>query len=374
MAKRTKEVIEVEEGAIEDPAIMRLQDIVDQFPDADLTFLVYRFNDRGKQLFVTELNPDNFTVNHIKENYGGGKFRFYARVAGKTVKTGIFDIEGRAIVIDIIPPGRGNSQPLPGLQPALQPGGQASGVENQILILLERVTSRMDKLEENMKDGAKDKILETLLANMSNNSSGVEDRLLERLSTFKSLFSDNKSGPGSDIGQVFTAVKQVMEIANTAEGGNPWMSIIEKVIPTLQQAVTAYGAQAGRVQRQPGPSKVIPEGAPVDGQPAQPTPPLTGFQAIKSIIEPHIPSLITFAAAGHDTESVGNLILPYLPEQNKADIIAWFGSATWLNDLASIDQRIPAQGAWWNELKDTLLEFLTTEETTGEPEGEEISH
>lgn len=373
--KTTKENDDGELLSPENPMELQIVEALGEagIPPDDAIVWVYRYNDKGKTAFVDRFALLDFNVAYIGERYGGGKFRQFTKVGGKIMNNGVFDIEGAPILVVRSPVSQPTQTTPPGAQPAVQPGAQPNGTESQILIFLERVTSRMDKLEEKMTDGAKDKILEALIANMGNNSSGVEDRLIDRLAAFKNLLGGG-GGNNSDVGQVFTAVKQVMEIANSAEGGgSPWISIVEKVIPIFQQTVAAYATQRGK--RPVDPSKVIPPEEKTDqpsGKPVPPTPPLTGFQAIRSVIEPHIPSLITFASSGHDTEAVANLILPYLPDQNKGEVIEWFKSSGWLNDLATLDQRIPAQAAWWNELKDTLLEFLTTEESPGESEAEEV--
>lgn len=291
----------------------------------------YRMYERGRPKFLEMMVVGQFSLQSFRDAYGGGRYRYRAKKKDGKVKQGQFEIDGEPM---LQPPQR-TFQPMTGLS--------HSEAFAQIM-------SRVDKLEtqrsqHSMTEGLTEKLLLGFMAQKED----TDERIINKLSAYKTLFS----GGGSEgIGR--SLVDTIKELAPILAGGeiSPWMMMIDKLGPILEKvagSLTTTAVRPGQpVSRPPGPGPT-PLPGPVPNQGPDKFP-------VDTIVRPYIPMFLTAAGRDADPSPYVEIVMDQTPEDQKAGLLAWLQTNDWWPDLVKLDNRIGLQAAWWGELHGLLLD------------------
>jgi len=330
-------------------------------PGDNSKITLWRVNPQGRPSFLCSMSPVEFDLEAIKETFGGGQFRYSATSDSAVVKTGRFEIEGVAkgsqqtTTFKKFVPGKGVvyiskaeseelSQTLNENRYTPQP--RSEGNDLAIRMLLDEIKS----LKEEMR---------------SVPSKDSERDFLEKLQLYKSLFAQ-PSPTGDFAKQAIDLIKQGMEVANANEnGGSPWMMILDKALPTINEAIKAYGVTQAR---NPAITTPMVQQPAINSQ-QQPAQALTGFDAISKELIHHVPTFVRSASVGVDPAIFVDMVLPQIPALQIGSVVEWLESPNWFADLSKLHQMIPAQAGWWQGFHDGLLNELKNPEVEIEHEG-----
>ena len=188
MARPKREPEPPEEPVLEGPQEPdELEQAIAGLPRDHSVIALYRIPDQGKPRYVTKLAPDEFDLEQIKRQYGGGRFRYVATQEGIKVQQGHFEIEGEPV--------------LPGRVEQASHASEALGV----------LGAKLDRLAETLTarpSESQDKLLGILVAKLLADKGDSEEKLLEKLSTYKTLFGGG--GESSNFTMILEAIKQGM--------------------------------------------------------------------------------------------------------------------------------------------------------------------
>lgn len=307
---------------------------------------LYRVREEGgRPRFIAKLSPGEFDLELIKNAHGGGKFNYVAVRNGIEVGRGTFEIEGESIIFKK-PQTRGD-----GNEPPVEYASRDAALTTKLDEVIRTLTApRSSELTELVKV-----LLVSLVQSKSTSGEDVEGKMLERLITYKNLFTP--SGQGSDLNLVLGAVKEGLALGSGGEA-SPWMIFAEKFIPVLERSIDKVVEERKRV---------VPVSA------VRPSPPqLTGaspeFMVVAPMLRPYLPAMILSASHDGNPGAWADIIEPLIPSESKEKCRTWLQGETWFRDLCACDVRIQAQAAWWGELRELLLKGP---EAPREPETEE---
>jgi hypothetical protein len=331
-----------------------LDEVLAGLPSDDSTINLYRVNPTGRSAYIAEFNPREFSLEGVKNTYGGGKFKYVAKSNG-TIRQGTFEVDGD-------PKSGGN--PKIGYKryneqgklvftrsddpEAIQVGARNEQLQTQngnvpLMLLLEEIR----RLREEMKQPTQ-------------SPTTVKKEFLEELLVFKQLFGDDKKSPAEDLSKnVIDLIKQGIEVGQLAEnGGSPWMMILEKVLPTVQEAIKAFSVQQSRI-----PIRSI-QSPPLNAitTPAMPEVPLTGFESIADKLRAYLPTFVSAASNNADPDILVDLTFPQISEKDKDAVLRWLESEKWFSDLCTLHPIIQGQVAWWTDYRNSLLLALKNPE------------
>lgn len=331
---------------------------------------LFRLNPQGAPAFIGEIQPSDFSLEGIKNSYGGGKYKYIGKGNG-SVRQGFFTIDG-----DPIGPNRGQVKPI--YKRYINGKLVYSKPEDAELVInppqAERERTSSDPLMMMFLAELRD--LKTKLDHPVDTET-IKANFLKEMVIFKELFAAPvQQNPTADMSKmVVDLIKQGMEVATlTGEGGNasPWMMILDKVLPTVQDALKVVAIQQQRsVVRQP--QAIENQAMPSNGsQPPLSPVPLTGFDSIADKLRPYLPTFLSAASNGTDPAVLIDLTYPQIPPPEHSKIIAWLESTEWFSDLCKLHPIIVGQRAWWQEFRDGLMETIKNPEGIEDHETETI--
>lgn len=392
MAKRKMAEDEISLYDIEPDELDRA---IADLPSGESFITIYRVRPQGQghPLFVASYTPEEFSLEMIQQNHGGGKYNLWAKRGHEVIKKMRVEIEGEPKT-GTVPVGnaylrRVNAQGKPVFLTKREAEQEETttivkaGGDPLMILLIQEIKSLKDAIGGG---GAP--------------SGGFSRKdFLEELITYKQLFSSNPVGDQSNM--IATILQKGLEIgaraANGDVGGNSWVDTIRELIPVAQQALTSLASkqaieQSTRIHQPPQTVDMLREvnaavnnplknnnigdilpNMTVKQQPSQ----ASGFAAIAPMLAAYIPLILPLAARDQDPSSVIDIIDNNISEEQKPHIIGWLNSPSWFKDLCTLDPRIQLQSAWWNDLHDALLGQLTGvpgDLIPGNPEDDGTTH
>lgn len=305
----------------------------------------YRMYERGRPKFLEMMVPGQFGLQSFRDAYGGGRYRYRAKKKDGKVKLGEFEIDGE-----------------PMLQPPQRTFTPTTGLSHGEAFA--QIMARLDKLEtqrsqHSMTEGLTEKLLLGFLAQKED----TDERIINKLSAYKTLFS----GGGSEgIGR--SLVDTIKELAPILAGGeiSPWMMMIDKLGPILEKVagnLTTTTVRPGAAVSRPPSPELAPLPGPVPNQGPEKFP-------VETIVRPYIPMFLTAASRDADPSPYVEIVMDQTPEDQKAALLAWLQTNDWWPDLVKLDNRIGLQGGWWDELHGLLLERFQPDATPDVDESE----
>jgi len=354
MAKKKEENNELFEASPDE-----LDAVLAGLPSSDTIINLWRQQAQGPPSYVAEFSPSDFSLEGVKNTYGGGKYKIVAKGNGE-VRTSVFTVDGEPKTSASKPVYKRYingklvfskqedadvvfSDNVRGLNVGT---GNGEGNNNVMLLLLTEIRAMRESFQQKPQS-----------------SDDVKKGFLEEMLVFKQLFGAQQN-PVQDFSKVaIDLIKQGMEVASMAEnGGSPWMMIIDKVMPTIQEALKVVAMQS----------------KPIDGRialnhnqnlnvelPAKPIVQLTGFDAIAGELQAYLPTFIRAASIGTDPMILVDMTIPNIQDAETANkVILWLESGEWLQDLSKLHPAIVAQAAWWSDFRMGLLEALKNPQNT----------
>lgn len=356
MARPRKETI-VEDNELFSIEAEELDEVLKGLPSDDAVINLFRVNPIGRSAYVAEFSPGEFSLDAVKNTYGGGKYKYVAKSNG-VVRKGTVEIDGEPMK---------DGKPITRQVYKRYINGKLvfSKPEDAEVVVGPQVTERSQgdigltllldeirRLREEMKQPQQ-------------SPETIKKSFLEEMMIFKQLFGNDKS-PSEDLSKnVIELIKQGIEVGQMAEnGGSPWMMILDKVLPTVQDALKAIATQQQRAITRP----LMPIPGSIEAIAPKPEIPLTGFESIADKLRAYLPTFLSAASANSDPNILTDLTYPQIPEREKETVKAWLASDKWFSDLSTLHPLIQGQQAWWQEYRDGLLLSLQS------PEGAEIDH
>lgn len=330
MGRPRKQELPPEEEAPElPPEPDELEQAIADLPRDFSVITLYRIPDQGKPRYVTKLTPEEFDLEQIKRQYGGGRFRYVALQAGVQVQKGTFEIEGEPVL-----PGRRE---------------EASPVSRDVAALGEKLDRLADSLAARPASEDKDKLMAVLMAKLLENREDGEEKLLGKLSAYKAILG---GGESSNFAMILDAIKQGMLLSGEGAGASPWVYVIDKLAPSVEKIAGAFSTR-GEPEKRP----LVPAPVPQVSD---------AFRPFAALLKPYLPALIASASVNASPESWADIIESHVPEKEQAAMAAWLRGETWFTDLCGLDNKISLQAAWWQELRGFLLEPESGEEPGGD--------
>ncbi len=340
-----------------------LDDVLSGLPSEESTIRLFRVTPQGKPSFITEFSPLDFSLEAIKNTYGGGKYKYTAK-SPSGLRQGFFEIEGqpkdgtgsrviykRMVNGKLIYAKPEDAEIVIGGTQAAQQNGNTQNQDGIWMLLVNELRAIRESFQR-----------------PAESPESIKKTFLEEMMIFKQLFGEEKKSPTEDLSKnVIELIKQGIELGNMAEsGGSPWMMVLDKVLPTVQDALKVFGQQQAvminrqHVQRTNGTLEA----------PAPPAPevPLTGFDSIADKLRPYLPAFLSAASVDADPAGLVDATVPNISPADKQIVVDWLQSESCFNDLCKLHPMIAGQRAWWTEYLKILHTSLT------QIQGEETSH
>lgn len=312
-----------------------LEQAIAGLPQDSSVITLYRIPDQGKPRYITKLTPEEFDLEHVKRQFGGGRFRYVALQDGIKVQEGHFDIEG---------------------DPILGGGKREEPVSREVSALGEKLDRLVDALSSKPASDLQEKLLTAVIAKLADRKEDHGD-FLSQLAALRAagLFpSGGGEGHGSHLLEAVKLVKEGMMLTGGGEGGtNPWLYAVEKLAPSIEKTVDALTAGKG-------------------GQPEKPVEKPVPTVQVSEACRPFVPilrlylsALIAGASMNASPETWADTIEENVPPDQLILMRTWLQAETWFKDLCILDRRIGLQAAWWQALRILLLEETVPEEEPG---------
>jgi len=339
-----------------------IDDAFAELPEEDTKIAIYRMRDQGRSAYIQSYPLSEFSVETIRERHGGGKFKIIASAKNRDKIERVIEIEGNPILRTAYPRSDVGFGKRDGSVLSSTVGDVPVNNADPLFMLLNELRE-MRREANKPHDAGMLQLIGQLITSNGNGTSDVEEKIFNRLIQLKSLFGGSEAKTDSNI--IFQAMKTGMEMISNAEAsnGSPWLALAEKGLPIIQnlllQVTKAQSQKSGAIEMQP------PVNQPLNNNPI-PAPansnPLTGFAAIAGQLQAYLPTFMQSAAVDADPSILVELTESSIPEAQKPVVIEWLQSATWQQDLISLNQGIALQLKWWTDYHNLLLESLTSKE------------
>lgn len=326
-----------------------IEGALSELPEDDLKITVYRMNEQGRSRFIKRFSPAEFDLSTIQAEWGGGRYKFVASQSGMKVKEGIFEIEGPMYDGNPINVRDGNGRFLPKTLQTVDNG------HDPLIPLLQRL---IEKLDEGKK--TESTLLTTLLPILLQNNASSEDKILERLSQFKNLFSSNNSPVSADAEVIFNAFDKGMKVFSQKFGGSEggeksaWVEVAERFLPTIMSLLQRFQPLPA-----PGPTQNFqppPQAAQQNGQAKIEQPKENG---IMEALKPYLPIAINAASLNQDPEPLADYVVPVLVNMGqKEEFRKWLEGETWFKEIVQHIPAVALQAQWWHDFRDAILAAL----------------
>lgn len=353
-------------------------DAISSLPSHDKKIMLYRMNPQhGRPAYLTEFYPEEFSLEFIKSKYGGGRFSIVAETSDGNKKMR-FELEGEPKIQGVKKPIKRlvngelrtimmtddeleamnikvDSNGFEIINPNSQ--GDQSGIP-YIMTYIQRLEAKLDSMQS-----------------AHTNPASSRKEFLEELMLYRQLFQNGKSESPTSMAmtEIANVLKEGIALGSKAANGeisapSIWETIIDKALPVVTQVLAKI--QVNQPQSMP----VVPGAPPMansqdkiplrqngfaDMLPGAMEAPQANLPSFAKMIAPYVPLLVNSASKGSDPGIWAENIIDQIPPQETGNVLTWLQGETWLNDLASIDQRVALQQAWWQELNAILVEMIT---------------
>jgi hypothetical protein len=340
-----------------------LDEVLAGLPSDDAVINLYRLNPIGRAAYIAEFTPGEFSLEAVRNTYGGGKYKYVAKANG-TVRRGNFEVDG---------------EPLKDGKPIVRNvykryiNGKLvySKPEDADILVSSPTQEKPDNVPLTLLLDELRRLREEI-KQPQQSPEAIKKGFIEEMVLFKELFGSQQRSPNDEFAKnAIDLIKQGMEVANMAEnGGSPWMMVLDKVLPTIQEALKTFGQQQAHmiqrgVQRPDATgTATLPGSAPALSVSEMP---LTGFESIADKLRAYLPTFLSAASANTDPGILVDLTYPQIPVTDRSTVQEWLESEKWFLDLCTLHPIIQGQRAWWEDYRASLLDALKNVE--GENQG-----
>jgi len=324
-----------------DDAIAIQDFVTEQGGVGDAKVFLYRIREDGKEAYLKEYVPTEFSWEDVQQNFGGGTFRIrgYAYDEEKGKRT-LF-INRRQLIET---PGNKPTAPAT-LAPLYR---EAS---SDTALMLKGLSDALVKLGE--------------LIVQARPVATTENEMLDRMLRYKELFSGNPVQREHDLPlpmeQTMGALREMMGFVKENMGGNGepkgdgeiLMNAIDKFAPAIVELIKK--SQEKPVAALPAPITLANAGRmpinPVNAAQLEPS-----SEAINDEIRQNVIALVGAASKDVDPTPYAALAVERMPQ---AEIEKLLNDPQWKNKLAVFDNRVLQFTEWFDEFKDACFEMLT---------------
>ncbi len=263
-------------------------------PQDSSVVTLYRIPDQGKARYVTKLTPEDFDLEQIKRQFGGGRFRYVATQDGIKVQQGHFEIEG---------------------EPVFGGAKREEPVSREVSALGEKLDRLVDTLGARPQSDFQEKLLTILLER-----GGMHPELLAIVQALAARGGgDREPSQASQLTMLLDAIKQGMMLSGGGET-HPLIYAIEKLSPSIEKTVNAL--TAGRP-----PEKTV-------EKPAVQAPQVSeACRPFVPLLRMYLPALIAGASMNASAETWADTIEENVPPGELAAMRTWLQGETWFKDL-----------------------------------------
>ena len=364
-----------------------VSEVISSLPGKEQKIKLFRINPQGNNAYVTEFYPETFSLEWIKETYGGGKYNIVAdtndgpkkmrfemegepRIQGATRvverqmngKVYLVNVAEKDLVLQGIKAMQTQDAP-PSPSPAFNSPDPSIALLSG---LINRLETRLDSLQN---------------ANHAPN----RKEFYEELALMKEMFAPQASPSNVAATEIAALIKTGLELGAKAANGDVagpsiWESIAEKALPMIGQVLTQIQNRSSLPAPAPAPSPSVNPKLPVNGfadmlpgMPAEQPKPMVNGPAFIGRIQPYIGFLIGAAATGNDPGPWAEIIINQLGSNDWEPAKEWLSGNQWIQDLIGMDQRITLQQSWFVDLRDAILETMKqAEESQEQDNGENV--
>ena len=301
---------------------------------------IYRLAHGKPDAYLVRLAPEEFSVENVKQQYGGGVYRIRVYQRNDKNQSRI----ARTHIITIAE--EKQSAKIPAL------AAPAPDVTSALIASLQDGFSRLGTM-----------ILEARPQPES------EERMLQKMMLYKQLFAVAPVGPVSPpMTEMLGAVKEVLALSNTmreyggGDGGGPdSMSVLMKAMDTFGKPLLE-GIVAAQSQAQPG--QVIEAGQMLSA-PVAPAAQPQGDDMVKMMAKMYLAELCNVASKKADPGLYADVVMDRVPEDALAELVM---PADWMEKMIAIQPLVALHRGWFMQLREIVYQELTAPEEADIPD------
>ena len=301
---------------------------------------IYRLSQGKPDAYLIRLAPEDFSIESVKQQYGGGVYRIRAYRRNELRQSRIF----RNDIITIAEEKQAEKAPTL--------AAPAPDVASALIASLQDGFSRLGAM-----------ILE------ARPQPETEERMLQKMMLYKQLFAVAPVGPVSPpMTEMLGAVKEVLALSNTmreyggGEGGGPdSMSVLMKAMDTFGKPLLD-GIVAAQSQAQP--AQVIDAGQMLPA-PVAPAAQPQGEDMVKMMAKMYLGELCNVASKKADPGLYADVVMDRVPEDALAELVM---PADWLEKMIAIQPLVALHRGWFMQLREIVHQELTAPEEADIPD------
>lgn len=349
----------------------------------------------GREAFLTEIAPDVFSQDMVKNTFGGGRYRaqWFGPTKGKAGTKGRGPLKSITFDVDLsIPPKSPASGPVSSPGDVAADGAGRSGsrldavMESGVISLLQtmqnanaaQMAMMKQVLESTQRPGvdiasiltAAAPIVAALITSMTNRPDPMQTaREIAELATVK-------SNPTHDIKSMLEALRELRSL--TGDGGGvdddtpPWLRVLERTAGPLLSAALQRDRAAPIGQEGPGDvafrGPPAPDVGAVPVHPSLPVPPATPNDPPVSpdllFVKPYVPVLTQWAEQGRSALWAAETILYEVPPGLLSTVQARLAADDVVPRMVAAFPSLAPFDVWLGEFRAAALEQLQGEPDT----------
>lgn len=347
MARVIDEELDEELGPVESdtPDDVAVNSLLSEIAgDVNSGVTVYRSGPNQKNKFLFKCHPGDFSLEQLRDEYGGGDFRLYITKEGKLYKN---------VGVSIEPPRRAPEAPTPKNNPG-----------DMLEMFREMQKQNMEQMQLMML-----RMAEAMRANVPApvDPIAMQNQLLSQLASMKSLFSRDETPRENPLDGILKGIELAKSLAPAPVGEANSTDVLLEAIRTLGGPIAAGLA---RMQGNEAP-------APLESEPGVIEPPTPTHKKaapdMNMVLKMQLGMLVKKAHAGADPALYADLILDNVPENQ---VRAFLLKPSALDELVKINAKVADVRPWFEQLAVEIRAALDGEggEEEGGEEGELIQN
>lgn len=334
------EELELDAGGMDDatPDDVAVNSLLSEIAgDVNSSVTVYRTGPNQKNKFLFKCHPGDFSLEQLRDEYGGGDFRLYITKAGALYKN---------VGVSIEPPRRVPEQSAPkvvtpDLVDALREMQRQNTEQMQLFML---------KMTEAMRANIPPPI----------DPIAMQNQLLAQLASMKNLFSRDEGPRENPLDNILKGIELAKSLQPAPVGEANTTDVLMEAIRTfgkpLAEGVARLQETASDSSRR--------EPSPIPAQPAV----KKGHPDMNVVLRMQLKMLVAKARLSSDPALYADLILDSVAEEQ---VRAFLLKPTAIDDLIQINPEVAAVRPWFEAVITEIRAALDGEEPAREEEGEE---
>lgn len=331
----------------DDDAVAVQSFITEMGGKGDVKIYLYRSREDGKDVFLKQYVPAEFSWENVQDRFGGGEFR---------IKAYRYSADARRTVLML---NRSQAVETPGNRPLSPDAPISQSGNSDIAMMMQGLSNGLVKLGE--------------LIVQARPVAATELEILEKMRLYKDLFS-NTAAMHNDaplpMEQTMGVLREMLSFVKenvAGESGEVGSGVL------LMKALETFGkplvelvmqAQAKTVGAAPDAAIALPAAA---GHPPTPRSIATEDEMLNFAIKKYINEMVSAANDDLDPTPYAEIAMQKIPRGKAAELL---NDPQWLNKLAAFNPAVLQYKGWFNELRDVALEILTAPEQASDTDAQ----